>query len=64
MADWFNGSEVRGAKKNPWLQTVCFCQLRDAAKGSREQWEEGGGEEGERGGERKKSPQPSHQVEH
>lgn len=61
MADWFNGSEVRGArKKNPWLQTVCFCQLRDAAKGSREQWEEGGGEEGERRREKKKpSAKPS-----
>lgn len=43
MPDRFYGGEVRGTKKkNPWLQTVCFCQLRDAAKGSREQREEGG----------------------
>lgn len=42
MPDRFCGGEVRGTKKKPWLQTVCFCQLRDAAKGSREQREEGG----------------------
>lgn len=56
-------------KKKTWLQTVCFCQLRDAAKGLREQREEGrkGGRERGYGGEEergKKSPQPSHQVEH
>lgn len=41
MPDRFYGGEVRGIEKN-WLQTVCFCQLRDAAKGSRER---GGGRE-------------------
>lgn len=48
-------------KTNPRLQTVCFCQLRDAAKGSREQREEGGevwGEE-KRGGKKKPSAKPS-----
>lgn len=58
-------SEEQEKEKPSATNCVCFCQLRDAAKGSREQWEEGGEVWGGRrrveGG---KSPQPSHQVEH
>lgn len=49
--------EVRSEEEggDPWLQTVCFCQLRDAAKGSREQREEGGEGWGRRREEGKKA---------
>lgn len=45
VPDRFYGGEVRGTKKinkKTLATTVCFCQLRDAAEGSREQREEGG----------------------
>lgn len=55
-------------RKKPSLQTVCFCQLRDAAKGSRElggkSEEKGGrqggsGRRGEERGKKKPSAKPS-----
>lgn len=53
MQDGLYGSEVRRAGKKTKKKTLgyklCFCQLRDAAKGSREQCEEGGREGGKGG---------------